>query len=65
MKFKAIIEVVYNVDPDDYGNVTLAGTQRNLTVDEMTAIDLDSFKADAHFALDLGEITVRVEEYTE
>jgi hypothetical protein len=53
MKFKATIEVTYDVDPEHYGNGT---------VDEMLAIDRESFEADPHMLLDIGEFTVKIEE---
>ena len=56
MKFEATIKVVYDVDPVHYGNGT---------VDQMLAIDRENLEAEPHAFLDMGEMTLKLEEYTE
>ena len=56
MKFKATIEIIYDVNPEHYNNGT---------VDEMLAIDRENLEAEPHAFLDFDDVTTKLEEYTE
>ena len=45
MKFKAIIEVVYNVHPNHYGD--------DRSVEEMLQIDQENFESDPHALINM------------
>ncbi len=60
MKFKATIEVIYEVVTENYGD--------NKTVDEMIKIDQENFDDDPVSLLDganADDVSISVEEYEE
>ncbi len=61
MKFKATIEVVYDVNPDHY--VDENGDHQD--VKKMLALDRENLEAEPHSFIDMGEVTLKLEEYKE
>jgi hypothetical protein len=59
MKFKATLEIVYDVNPDHY--VDDNGDHQD--VEKMLAIDRENIESEPHAFLDFGEVKTTLEEY--